>query len=726
MHSARLLYNNLISHKGEIELKNLILRNTPDIADIFDLRDIPCADGKNTYEVYCEDGKIVIAGDCKISQAMGYYAYLKKYCRVNFSHCGNTQINISQAPLFEGKLSKIIPQKRRAYLNYCTFGYSTAFWKWDRWEKEIDFMAMNGINMPLSIVGSEAVWYYTLRDFKYSEKGALSYLSGPGFWAWQLMGNIDSYFSLTDVKYIEERLELGKKIIDREVELGMTPIQQGFSGTIPRTLRRCPEFPRFRMALVKGWCNFRVTCIIDPTDVAFKKFGTAFLEKQRQLFGSYHYYICDPFHENEPPVKQKDYLWKVGRAIDTMYKDFDPESVWVMQSWSLREKLVKSIPVGRLLILDIDGSKHDKTEEFWGHDYIMGSIHSFGDRTTLHGSIGKVASNEYSQNKAANCVGTGLFPEGIYQNPLYYDLAFQMLTEDKPVDLDSWLDDYAERRWGSDEKCLKEAAYLLHKSCYNDNCTGRETGSVICARPDTELRHTAPNDHRELRYENKDLLEAVKTLLKAENADTDGYVYDVCDITRQVLSNYCSVLFDSTIKGFREKDVKSFERSSNAFLRICDELDELLQTRPEFTLAKHLTDADELAVKPEDEELAKKERENFELNLLTQVTVWGPVADSVNYDYAWKEWGGLIGTYYAKRWQSFYEQLAIEFPHKRKFSTATKHRYNERNEYRGNDFCKRFAEFEKKWLATADPAQPTDGDTVAIARELIEKYESRI
>ena len=107
-------------------MKNLILRNTPEIADVFELRTIEPVDGKNTFEVFCENDKIVICGDCKISQAMGYHEYLKTYCGVNISHCGNREINVTSAPLFDGKLSKVIPQKKRAYLNYCTVGYSFA------------------------------------------------------------------------------------------------------------------------------------------------------------------------------------------------------------------------------------------------------------------------------------------------------------------------------------------------------------------------------------------------------------------------------------------------------------------------------------------------------------------------------------------------------------------------------------------------------------------------
>ena len=695
-------------------MKNLILRNTPEIADIFELRTIDPVDGKNTFEVFCENDKIVICGDCKISQAMGYYEYLKTYCGVNLSHCGNREINVSSAPLFEGKLRKVIPQKKRAYLNYCTFGYSFAFWKWDKWEKEIDFMAMNGINMPLSVVGTEAVWYYTLRDFTYSETGAMQFLSGPGFWPWQLMTNITGYFSLTDVQYIESRVELGKKIIEREVELGMTPIQQGYTGTVPQSIRKL--FKKARLRFIPSWCNFPFTYQIDPTDPLFKKFGKALLEKQRQLFGAYHYYACDPFHENEPAIKTKDYLFKVGYEINAMYQEFDKDAVWVMQGWSIREQIVKAVPKDKLLILDLDGTKSKQTDNFWGYNYILGTLQNFGDRNTLHGSIKALADNRYLTEGSENCVGTGLFMEGILQNPLYFDLAFQMLTEDKAVNLEEWLRNYAYRRYGSREKCLADAMLLLSESCYSENCTGRETGSVICARPATDLRHTAPNDFRELRYDNKTLVKAVELLLSAENATTDGYAFDACDLVRQVISNYASTLYDNVMYGYNNKDVNIFERSSNAFLKLCEELDDLLQTRPELTLHEHLKEAGELA-------LTEKDKENFELNLLTQITVWGPFVKSVNYDYAWKEWGGLIKTYYAKRWQSFFERLAYEFPKRRLFSTTTKKQHCERNLYTGSDFYKRYAEFEKKWLSTANPEPPVEADTVDEARKLFNKYK---
>ena len=187
-----------------------------------------------------------------------------------------------------------------------------------------------------------------------------------------------------------------------------------------------------------------------------------------------------------------------------------------------------------------------------------------------------------------------------------------------------------------------------------------------------------------------------------------------------MLSNYAGALYSKAMQGFNERDLSLFERSANGFLKICDELDELLQTRPELSLYTHLKQAGELA-------LNEKEKENFELNLLTQVTLWGPIQNPSLYDYAWKEWGGLIKTYYAKRWQSFFEYLAFEFPHKRKkISTVTKKQRDGRNTYLGDPFYKSFAEFEKNWLRTCDPEPPSGGATLAVAKRLIAKYSEKI
>jgi len=36
--------------------------------------------------------------------------------------------------------------------------YSFAWWNWTQWEQAIDWMAMNGINLPLAFTAGEAIW----------------------------------------------------------------------------------------------------------------------------------------------------------------------------------------------------------------------------------------------------------------------------------------------------------------------------------------------------------------------------------------------------------------------------------------------------------------------------------------------------------------------------------------------------------------------------------------
>ncbi len=81
----------------------------------------------------------------------------------------------------------------RYYLNYCTYSYTMAFWDWERWQKELDWMALHGINLPLAITGTEVVWREVLRKLNYSEQAIDDFIAGPAFLAWFLMNNLEGW-----------------------------------------------------------------------------------------------------------------------------------------------------------------------------------------------------------------------------------------------------------------------------------------------------------------------------------------------------------------------------------------------------------------------------------------------------------------------------------------------------------------------------------------------------
>ncbi len=308
-------------------------RNLPDFVNCFH---VEIDESENDYFfVTADKGVVTISANCYISAFHGIYCYLKKYCWVQLSWCGNRSIKLDKLVMFDGEYKKKIEQKFRVYMNYCTLDYSMCWWDFKRWEKEIDFMAMNGINMPLAVIGSEAVLFETLLDFGFSEREALDSISGPAFWAWQLMTNITGYLPPVSKDYVYERLTLGKKILERYVEFGMYPIQQGFSGHVPALMEKKQDV---KLYMQKGWNGFEKTAQINPLDPFFKIFGIAYLKKLCELMGFYGYIACDPFHEGTPPKRGKKYLYAVGKAISNLYTEFDKivqadkKTVWVMQS----------------------------------------------------------------------------------------------------------------------------------------------------------------------------------------------------------------------------------------------------------------------------------------------------------------------------------------------------------------------------------------------------------
>ena len=264
-------------------VRELIERYLPGHSDDFVLETIPAEGGHDTYELDSRDGKVVLRGNNAGSVAAALGWYIKYTMKANISWCGK------RIPVFEaGALPmpepyhRVIEQEFRVYMNYCTHSYSAAWWNWDRWEYEIDMMALNGINMPLAITGTESVWYHTLLDLGFTDAEARAFIAGPAFQAWQLMTNLEGHGGPIPMSWIEEHEALGKKILERELAFGMKPIQQGYSGFVPNLMKE--KFPEGKFLVKKTWNNIGRTTEVDPLDPLFKKIGKTFMKNQQKIF----------------------------------------------------------------------------------------------------------------------------------------------------------------------------------------------------------------------------------------------------------------------------------------------------------------------------------------------------------------------------------------------------------------------------------------------------------
>lgn len=688
---------------------------------------IPAADGHNVFEIESVGGRVVLRGDNGVSIASALNHYLKDVAHCHLSWCGDQLALPSPPPAVPAKVRLVTPHPYRVMFNYCTLSYSCAWWDWPRWERELDFLAMNGINAPLGVIGLEGVWYNTLTKCGFSDAEARGFLVGPAFGAWQWMTNIEGHGGPVSRAWIEHRVALGQRWLARARELGMTPVRQGFSGYVPRLLQQ--KQPSASIASQPGWCGFQGSCQLDPTDPYFKRIGGAFMEESVRLFGTRdHLWAADPFHESAPPKPGADYLNAVGREIHALMKSRDPQAVWVMQAWSIRKEITDSVPKGQLLVLDLSGKRAD----FWGHDYIKGQLHNFGGRINLHGDVGAIVANPFAKAIAGDprCRGMGLFPEAIGQNPVFYDAVFDRIWQSGPADANDWLAGYARRRYGADSAKLREAwRILVAQGPYgHEDSAHQEQSSMIAARPALVAKKSGPNLGFGISYPQLKLIEALDLLLAERQlaGSSDGYRFDAVDLTRQILSNHAQNLHRAIRLAYLRKDRAGFDRLTEEFRQLLADTDTLLATRSEFLLGKWLSDARARGTTPAEADL-------FARNAMQLVTLWGPAPlsdptgrNSAIFDYSWREWSGLIARYYLPRWQKFHAMLRGSIDRGDYRDPAAQ--VHGREAFRANGFYASLADWEISQVnhPPADLPSAPAGDPVATAAGMLEKYRAAI
>lgn len=698
----------------------LIERITPGYGNQFILELIESENDLDVYEISGTNGKIILRGNNAVSLATAYNQYLKYSCQAHLSWFGDQLKLPAVLPAPAKDIRNTINGKHRIYMNYCTVSYSAAWWDWKRWEREIDFMAMNSINMPLSVVGLEAVWYNTLLKYGFSDHEARRFLTGPGHFAWQWMQNIQSYGGPLPLSWIKSHTELGQRVIKRQLELGMQPIQQGFSGYVPREMKT--KFPDAKIAFQKSWCGFEGAAQLDPTDPLFQSFGRSFLEEEKKLFGAHGVYAADPFHESAPPVDTPEYLDAVGHSIHHLLKSFDPEARWAMQAWSIREPIVKAIPKSDLIVLDLRGERSLKPEPFWGYTTVAGNLHNFGGRINLHGDLELIASNQYATAHAQspNVSGSGLFMEAIEQNPVYYDLAFEMPLHAGKINIKDWLSLYAERRYGAKSEPARKAWMYLLEGPYKKGTNGTERSSIIAARPALNVKKSGPNAGLGIPYSPSLLFKAEKLLLSdaGKLKNSKPYRFDIIDVQRQLMSNLGQAIHRKVKESFERKDRTGFILHSNRFLELLHDVDVLLRTREEFNFDKWITDARSWGETDDEKNL-------YEKDATALVTIWGGTGEPLIFDYSWREWSGLIEGFYMKRWKMFYEAMLGYLERNEEYKEEGLPLKYGRETFRANELYSRMADWELNFVSTPRKARIpiTQGDEIEIAKKLFQKYE---
>ncbi len=689
-------------------IKELILRRTPDWADSFLLEK---TENENTWSFEPSDGKVLVKGGTAVDMAVAYYAFLREYCGAYFD--AQHALCVGGFCLPETARSGEIKAKYRTCLEYTTFSCGACWWGWERWENEIDFMAMNGINLPLTVIGTEAVWFKTLTDLGMGEDLALACISGPAFWGWQLYNCFDGYLPQASKGSVDKRIELGRKIFEREKQLGMQPLMHGYSGYVSRNFIQAKL--RARLNKTDEWCCFPAQYQISALDTNFHRVGALYYKNSGLLLGEGSFFLADPFTAHPPAKRDSAFLAGVGAAIYKLIAAQNENAVWVMHSSSAKQAMFRAVPHDKLLI--IDNGEMYKEEGFEDIEFILGSSFNSGDVTAIHGDFAAVSGVRFEKENAGNLVGVGSFSDGAYSNEAYRQFSFAALTGE--TDADAWLETYVRNRYKTDSVAAVQAMQLLRNSCWKVGQPAREHGSAVCTRPSTVLRHTSVGDSgNDIDYNTADVFAAAQKLIEA-NGSTREYELDVLDVLRQALSDLANTVCKKALEGYRTKNVALFEANTNLFLGLIEDMDRLMMTKKEFALPHYLNLARESGTTAE-------ESENFEINVLAQTTLFGPTKDSVLYDTCWKEWGGSLKTFYSVRWRAMFEQLAANFKKFRRIPEKTKTQVLDRDAYTGSEFNHKLSKVEKAWIAEYAPDNEIveKENTLDVANELIAKYRA--
>ena len=627
-----------------------------------DIKFIQIEQDTDVFELLTKGKKLIIKGNNANSMAMGLNYYLKNYCDVTVSwHVFDPVEYPSDMPAVKEPVKVKARTQERFFLNYCTFGYTMPWWKWEDWERFIDWMALNGVTMPLATSGQEAIWQKIWMKHGLSDEEVRSYFTGPAHLAWHRMTNIDKFDGPLPQGWIDSQVDLQKKILKRERELNMTPVLPAFSGHVPEKIKEI--YPDAQITRVPGWGGFeeKYLChFLSPMDPLFALLQKEYLEAQTELFGTDHIYGLDLFNEIEAPSWDPETLSRISSSAYESLTAVDPKAKWLQMGWMFyydREHwtpenikaYLSAVPQGKVIILDyyLENTMVWKlTDRFYGQPYILCYLGNFGGNTRLAGHFRQTAERieDTFANGGENCMGIGSTLEGFGVNQFMFEYVFDKAWNHGLSD-DQWVETLSSRRLGRHEDSAAEVWKTLCDSVYIRGSFSSQV-PLSCARPCFEGFWHWTAIHTE-RYDNDVLVRAWKKLLETPS-DRDSYKFDIVNLGTQALGNHFVVLRDELTAAYRAGDIEAVRTVGEKIRQMHADLDALSACHPQFRLDKWIEDAEALA-------LNEGEKAYYARNARTIITTWGYKSNI--RDYAARQWSGLIQSYYAPRWEMYVEEL---------------------------------------------------------------------
>eukprot|EP00039_Didymoeca_costata_P033397 m.42165 g.42165 ORF g.42165 m.42165 type:complete len:900 (+) comp9851_c0_seq1:67-2766(+) len=664
--------------------------------------------GEQCAELSYNQSKVIVkaTGIPELGYGGGYY--LRTFCNMSFSwvRTGGNQVKIpSTWPSLDSPL--VLPKKKKwsYYQNVVTESYSMWWWDWTRWQLELDWMLLHGVNIALAYVGQEQIYREVYNYFGVKDSELLATFDGPAFLAWSRGQGQFGNAGPLPIIWLENQVVLNQNITSRMRELGIFPILSAFQGNVPKVLASL--YPKHNIS--NGW--------MDSLDPLFTNISTHVTTKMIESFGANTFWEADgwfdlqtgPWYEqlqNEAKGLSKELEEQVGclngftiptyeegakraAAVFNSFASVSPNATWIYQGypWSrvsaacdvftlqkYIEGFVSGVPKDsngnpRILVLDLIADYNNKRWSLWdnlggkllsGAQSIWCALENWGGNVHVGGDLTYAFGQSQAALAAPHVVGVGLTPEGIDNNPAYYELVLQSPWLPNDTSPRQFLVNWGIQRCGKDIPQIREAYSLLFDSIYAPG-----TPYLFCCSQPTYCPTGIPEEGIATPNYNTSALYAAWALLieAAPICNSSSTDYDMVDIGREYLSMVPCVTAMNTVNNAAKNvtiNTTLLNSSVNELLAVSMDVDTLLGTHEGFMLGNWLQSARNIAsVQGQGNNTTLADF--YEWNARAQVTTWAPILspNQTGYtgptDYARKEWSGLIKQYYAKRVEAWLE-----------------------------------------------------------------------
>jgi alpha-N-acetylglucosaminidase len=640
--------------------RGVMQRLIGDRAEEITLEMIPADEGLDTYEIEASNGKLTVRGSSTVALTFGFYQYLKKATNSMVSWSGEHLNLPARWPDYTLE-HRASPYKYRYFLNVVTYGYTTPYWDWERWEKELDWMALHGVNMPLAVVGSEAIAERVWKQLGLSNHEIREFFTGPAHLPWHRMGNLNKWDGPIPDGWHEDQLALQHKILDRMHALGFEPIAPAFAGFVPEGFKE--KHPELKVNALK-WGGFPQeynAYVLPPDSPFFEKIGKLFVEEWEKEFGKNKFYLSDSFNEMDVPVpkdnpEQKyELLAGYGESIYKSIVAGNPDAVWVTQGWTFGwqnefwdkktlQAMMSRVPDDKMVILDLANEYPElvwdiplvwkEHEGYYGKQWVYSYVPNFGGKTPYTGVLSMYASgaiDALNSPYSENLIGFGSAPEGIENNEVVYELLADMGWAKEKIDLDQWIAAYSRARYGAYPQKMETAWEQLRESVYSSfSPYPRFVWQLVV--PDTRRKGSVHADPVFLR--------GIENFLDSseELKESELYRNDAIELAMHYLGIKADEYYQQALAAKAANNEAQMKEAGEKAISILQNIDRLLESHPTNRLEPWIKFA-------RSHGNSDQEKDYYEANAKRLITTWGGFQE----DYAARLWSGLIRDYYIPR-----------------------------------------------------------------------------